>query len=531
VLVVVRTFTTVGWLFDLLPELLADLRIQVLFTLNGVGSAYQDGVLDEVRARGGRVLPWEQAVATRFDLAIAASYYGGLEQLCSPLLILPHGAAYGKLISNPQDGLGPLPAVDSKGPRTTIAIAHPDGGGRWRDHPDGQRVVVSGDTCFDRLEASWSSREDYRAALGVDDRRLVVLSSTWGPLSLMGQKPGLVNALLRELPVDEFVLAAALHPNIWIGHGSWQLRLWLATAIDSGLRLIPFAEGWRAMLVAGDMLIGDHGSVTVYGACLGLPTLLGAFGDGELLEESPTLELGRLAPRLEDGRPLLDQVTEVGFKFDRDRFAAVRDRSFAYRGSALTRLRSAVYELIGLPEREQPVRVLPVEAPKPEGSDTTALLAYCGVDGDSKEDLAIRVSRFPAAAGPSEDAIEPAGFLCVNEREPYRARRESASLIASAAPAGTIEQAESWCARTLDAYPGASLACTAVAGQQLVVSRDGVRVHLDGQPALDVTLAGCVVHALVAAGMLLGDGALTLRVGAESLRLRLIVMQAQRALR
>lgn len=45
-LIVVRTITTVTWLFDILPELFDDLRVQVVFTLNGEGSAYEEGVAE-----------------------------------------------------------------------------------------------------------------------------------------------------------------------------------------------------------------------------------------------------------------------------------------------------------------------------------------------------------------------------------------------------------------------------------------------------------------------------------------------------
>jgi hypothetical protein len=166
VLVVVRTFTTVAWLLDLLPALIGDRRVQVLFTLNGDGSAYEAGVIEQVRALGGRSLPWEQAVAEKFDLAISASHYGGLQELCSPLLILPHGAGYGKTISHPQDGLGPLPDVEGT-PRSTIAIEHQNSAGRWRNDPaQGQQIVVTGDHCYDRLRASRAERVRYRAALG-----------------------------------------------------------------------------------------------------------------------------------------------------------------------------------------------------------------------------------------------------------------------------------------------------------------------------------------------------------------------------
>ncbi|WP_370468446.1 hypothetical protein [Streptacidiphilus sp. P02-A3a] len=86
---------------------------------------------------------------------------------------------------------------------------------------------------------------------------------------------------------DEYRVAAVLHPNIWHGHGTGQIRTWLDRACRNGLTLIDPLDGWRQALIAADAVIGDFGSVSYYAAALGLPVLLGA-ASGEVLDpDSP----------------------------------------------------------------------------------------------------------------------------------------------------------------------------------------------------------------------------------------------------
>jgi hypothetical protein len=515
VLVVVRTFTTVAWLLDLLPTLIGDRRVQVLFTLNGDGSAYEAGVIERVRTLGGRTLPWEQAIAETFDLAISASHYGGLQELRSPLLILPHGAGYGKTISHPQDGLGPSPDVE-QALRSTIAIAHPDSAGRWRNDPaQGQQVVVTGDHCYDRLCASRTERERYRTALGVKNRRLVVLSSTWGPESLIGQDLGLAEKLLAELPADEYTVAAALHSNVWRGHGSWQVRVWFDRALESGLRLIPYQDGWRAALIAADCLIGDHGSATLYGACIGVPTLLGAFGEQELLADSAASALGKAAPRLASERGLREQVETAIREQEVTYYEKLAERSFAYPGEGLQRLRRLVYELLQLEEPARPVRIMPVPAPTYTGRKATALRVSSRVSG--AKPLHVTLERFPAAVeqehtGTTDQAQSE--HLCVLDTEPYQGVRESAGVIVSSdRDMNGYEPA--WPVATLANYPVCRVAITqAGKGESIAAVRDCGIIKVQDETG-DSALTGSALAALASHGALDGPGKIefTLRVG------------------
>ena len=187
VLVVIRTITTASWLLDILPELLGDARVQVLFTMDEDTSAFDDGVLDVLRQIRGKLVPWSQAVETEFDLAIAASPNGGLDRLRSPLLLTSHGIGFTKTAAVPERGIPPLPrSRRGRVPRTTVALSHDEQRGQWAHSPSGDfRTEVVGDPWFDRLSASLGRRDIYHAALGVvraaSDRRLVDVGSPFAP--------------------------------------------------------------------------------------------------------------------------------------------------------------------------------------------------------------------------------------------------------------------------------------------------------------------------------------------------------------
>ncbi|POM22966.1 hypothetical protein BTM25_51720 [Actinomadura rubteroloni] len=261
---------------------------------------------------------------------------------------------------------------------SSIVLSHPEQRDRLaRACPEAvDAAVVAGDPCFDRILASLAHRRRYRAALGVPDgRRLVLVSSTWGPRSLLGRAPGLVARLLAELPADEYTVAAALHPNIWHGHGPWQVRAWLADALRAGLLLLPPRDGWRAALVAADAVVGDHGSVTFYGAALDRPVLLGAFPHDDLDPDSPVAAFGRAAPALDTGRPLRPQLDRVLAGHAPGRYAEVTASTTAVPGRSAALLRAEMYRLMGLDEPASPPVVRRLDEPgRPESADVTALL-------------------------------------------------------------------------------------------------------------------------------------------------------------
>lgn len=93
-----------------------------------------------------------------------------------------------------------------------------------------------------------------------------------------------------------------------LSHGRWQVKYWLARAERAGLLLIEPEEGWRAALVAADVVIGDHGSVTTYGAAAGAAILLAAVPKDRMVEGTATATLAIQAPHLQWDLPLKPQV-------------------------------------------------------------------------------------------------------------------------------------------------------------------------------------------------------------------------------
>jgi hypothetical protein len=375
VLVVVHSLTAATRLADVVPLLESDLRIQIVFTR--ASSSFPGGVADYLQRLGAITVPWSQAVRERFDLAVAASY-GRLEQLNAPVLTLSHGIGYGKY---PDRWEGHGPPADRvawglerqqlvyHGRVIPAAIALPHGG--WlrqleQSCPEAvPAAVIAGDPAHDRLVASMNLRDHYRQALEVGaDQKLVVVSSTWGHRSLLARRPDLLPRLVAELPRDEYRVAAILHPNTWSWHGGLQVRTWYADCLRQGIALIPPEEGWRATLVAGDHVIGDHGSVTYYAASINRPTLLGTYPDDAIDPDSQVAMLGRIAPRLRWHEPLLPQLTGAEDAYPPGSHASLADRVSSVPGESGRILRQVMYRLMRLPEPPGVPRTEPVPAPQ-----------------------------------------------------------------------------------------------------------------------------------------------------------------------
>ncbi len=378
VLVVVPFVVAGTRLLDVIPLLDADHRVSVVFTVAPAASgAVCHGAEDFLRARGGLVLPWQQAVQCEFDLVLAASPTG-VDVLHGKVMLLSHGAsAIRPLLRARSAGANARPTHDldreilcCRGRLLPSALAlNVDAElDVLRDScPEAVPVaVVAGDVCYDRLVASVPFREHYRRALGVrDGQKLVAVTSTWQPESLFGQHPDLLGCLMRELASDEYRVAAILHPNIWSVHGEFQVRTWLADCLSAGLLLLPPGEGWRAAIVASDLIIGDYGSVTRYGAALGIPFMLAAFPERDIRPDSAAAALYRAGPVMRPGKPLTDQICSASAARDRAWQDVLASGITSRPGKSGAILRQSMYRLLDLPEPARGVPVSPVPLPEP----------------------------------------------------------------------------------------------------------------------------------------------------------------------
>ncbi|MGW0830357.1 hypothetical protein [Streptomyces prunicolor] len=523
--VAARTVTSTVRVLEALPALLrGDHRVTVVFAHDPT-SAFDSGVLDLLHDAGCRVLPWEQLDDVAPDLILSASENIDVPEGDCPVLVLPHGVGFQKFVPDsrgPGERLsGVVPDALLESGRAWLAISHPSQEEQLlATHPKiAGRTLLVGDPCFDELTNSAPLRSAYREALGVaEHQRLVMVSSTWGPTSLLGTQPDLPARLLAQLPYDSYRVGAIVHPNVWAAHGSWTLRTLQAAALDSGLLLMPAVHAWRPALVAADVVIGDHGSVSLYGAALGTPLLLAAFG-ADAVPGTAAHALGDLAPRLDARGDLRTRIEDVVREHEPERYAEVAARAFAEPGHALAQLRTALYRLLGLTEpASEPPYPLAVPRPEPTATPVTAWRVATDVH-DEDGGPAVTVTRVPAAVAGSggsvvDDATSFSHLLCTDDERDGRVS-SSASVIVRRGAESTTPGALRWVRETLDRLPGSLLAVSDVRGRTCLAGfRDGPVVEASGTGALgDPQLLAAVVYACFRAGLPLDDRAVTVRTG------------------
>jgi hypothetical protein len=483
ILAVARSVPAASRLLDV-SALLTDDRIGITFTTMP-GSRSDAGVVPLLRSAGiEHVMPWNEALAraSDFDLAVAASTKGGLHRLSTPLVLMPHGIGHNRRVGSAPGSLSHASGLDStelmrdgRLVPSRIVLSHQEQADRLKRScpPAAERGAVVGDPAFDRMLAARGRRERYRQALDATDRRLVVVTSTWNRGSLLGAQRQLVRELLAELPQDEYRVALVAHPNIWYERGRGQLELWFADEIEAGLALIPPFEGWRAALIAADLVVGDVGSVTFYAAALGRPVLLAAFDTADLDPCSPLIGFGAALARIAPGR-VLEQVESA----IRTPAVPVADVLIDQPGESAARLRSLLYSLLALPEPKSAARYLPLPDVPDQPNDPTAWRVVVDVPATpTGGPVRMRLRRFPAGA-PSAKAHRP---LVVDAEDAIMPRWGSADAW-SHRYSRTEGQALGWMRDRLAAHPKAVLA-TASTGERsaLLLHRSGQAMRVQGE--------------------------------------------------
>ncbi|MFF3486526.1 hypothetical protein ACFYXC_25090 [Streptomyces sp. NPDC002701] len=367
VLVVVHTLAYGKRLVDILSLLEADFRIQVVFT--APPHVFGDEVPSFLQRLGGPVLPWNEAVRMSFDLALAAGPRG-VEEITAPLLTLPHGAGYLKRWSTgSHKGVAGLRRQDlAPGGRLPAAVAvphHAELSVLEQHCPEALPLThVVGDPAYDRIAASLPLRAAYRKALGLSDgQKLVVVVSTWGARSSFGRFEALLPRLMAELPAGRFRSAVLVHPNVWSGHGSWQVRAWLARCARLGVAVLAPEADWRPLLVAADHVIGDHGSVTLYSTLTKASIVLASSPEREINPFSPAAALALTAPALSPTHPLSDQLDYAAAEYRPAEYAVIAARITSEPGRFNRNMRRLMYRLLGLGQPAHEPETVPLPEP------------------------------------------------------------------------------------------------------------------------------------------------------------------------
>ncbi|WP_213453512.1 hypothetical protein [Rhizomonospora bruguierae] len=499
-------------LLEVLDLFRDDVRVQVLFVVDP-GSVFRDGVRELLGSVGAKIVSWDLVATLDVDLVLTASENVELAGVVAPVVVLPHGVGFHKLISVRDGGVrvsGVVPDRVAARDDVALVVSHPGQIAQLKQVSPlaAERAVVAGDLTYDRFVASGRLRDRYRRFLGVEDgRRLVVLTSTWRDQSLWGRWRSLPEQVLAALPADEYRVAMILHPNVWFGHGPWQVRTWLTRAREAGLMVVPPTAGWQATVLAADVVVGDHGSVTFYAAAMDTPLLLGAFGD-EAAPATTMAELGRLANRLDPEQPLRPQLDVAMAGHRPGRVAALAGEAFALVGQASSTLRDLLYERLNLTPLPGPAAVHAWPVPVPEHTPAASFVVYTTVDV-----LGVVVRRYPATVEPypEEETGRVLRHRAVYDDEPDLRSVENASVIVRR---GTCDEATAtaWATAELHRNPGVRLTAASSGRTCVAVLDDNRQVTATSEWIHDPMLPAAAIYALLRLRRLT-DGAVTVRVG------------------
>ncbi|MBB5798659.1 hypothetical protein [Streptomyces caelestis] len=353
------------------------------------------------------------------------------------------------------------------------------------------KAVVAGDPCIDQLRASLPFRESYRQAFGLlPGQRLVVVSSTWGSGSVLGSpRADVLRRVLAELPTEEFRVLAAIHPNSWHGHGSWQLHSWLAPFLDSGLLLpVPESDTWKAALCSADFLLGDHGSLTMYGIALEIPCILGAFDESKVAPGSPMARLGRILPRLTADRPLLCQLAALDGQRDDPELQAVGETVTSEPGRSAELLRRLFYTWLRLDEPGHPASVSAIPVPSPPSGpgarrvphEAPMFVTACVTDdGTGAADGEVVVRRYPAARQHGHGPHIASAHLAADRDDPDRRWPRTADvLLVPRGRTAARPEDDPWCAYAAESSGCGLLAAETEEDGCLALLPDGGRVRV-----------------------------------------------------
>ncbi|MGM1061636.1 hypothetical protein [Saccharothrix sp. Mg75] len=502
-LVVVRNFTSLDRLLTVVRGFDPGVPLAIKFTID-LGSGFARELKDHLKVLRCHLLPWQQARARAFDLVLAAHSTPRLGELTGPVFVIPHGAGHARIVPFATgDEVSPAGIARSQLTHrgrvvaTVVGLAHEEEFDRLaRSCAEAvPRAAVIGDPVMDQLVASTRARPHHRRRLGVGPRqKLVLVSSTWGGRSTLATTPGLLLDLLSLLPADEYRVAFVRHWNVE-GHDSrFEVDHQLRAAREAGLVVVPPDSSWGATLLAADVVIGDHGSVTLYGAALGLPVLLVSDGGADVAPDSPNARLWEAVDRLGPAPGVRAQVESALEHHVPERFGELTARVLGRPGGAWQALHDVAADLMRLPRVRARVHPVPDADPLPTPRTTAHRVTTRLVDvaaGGAR----IEVERFPDLAPRHAPEGDPFPVVDV-DREADPTRLANAEVLVGTEPRAEHEVAD-WAEGVFHDHPGALIAAATDGGHCTVAFRGGAVWRVN---CADPLVAASALHCWTAAG-------------------------------
>ncbi len=212
------------------------------------------------------------------------------------------------------------------------------------------RVVAVGDLAADRLLALRSERERLRSEMGyIPNERVVLFQSTFGPSSLMETYGrGVIEALVRLASTGGLKCILQSHPKHWAGPDSTWRDILLSQEGKPGVRILHAGEDWVPAMIASDLAVTDHTSLTLTYSLLGKPILFFQHPDTVHLPGGPFEHLARILPRLSSPENLAADLDRAEREFPASEVAKVTEIILSYPGEAAPRMRRELCKSLNL---------------------------------------------------------------------------------------------------------------------------------------------------------------------------------------
>jgi len=265
--------------------------------------------------------------------------------------------------------------------------------------------------------------------------------------------------------------------------------MWLEACERAGVVVLPREELWSPALVAADLTIGDHGSVTFYSAALGTPLMLATAPAGTVDPASPIAKLLAVAPRFDPADDPAAQIERTLADHDPAGFAPITALTTSLPGQSATVLRETIYRHLDLSVPEEPAETRALPVPEVLLPETHAQLVR--VDHDGHEPT---VTRFVADSLHDPEQVPPDTHLVVDTREPNARLLDLADIVLHDRPRDAVR----WITETVRALPGCLIAVARVADRAWVAgTAAGLLVRLDDLTGPPLPFASVLYSCLV----------------------------------
>ena len=212
-----------------------------------------------------------------------------------------------------------------------------------------EKVIVVGNLRSDALLEKLLNRDKIRNDLGIGkEEKLVFIVSTWGPHCLFNTMGNVILAEALKL-MGQFHFALSIHPlehSLQIKNSTnWES--YLSSLQKEGFFILKPGDNWDKFIVACDIILTDHTSLSLYGAAMYKPYIYVPVPENLIQKNGLTWQLMQISPCLNlDASNLLACINFVLNEYPYKKLKVINERFYSYPGEAKIRTRKAVYDML-----------------------------------------------------------------------------------------------------------------------------------------------------------------------------------------